>query len=321
MNATAVTSSEYFTFYEPDLGTSPPLYGRSTLPGLLFQLGDIGRTYTKYAQSAETATDGGSFLVCPQNPSEDCQLFARSCRSDAACASIVPGTRSATTATSRAETAVGPTARSRSAATGSSMPASSATTATTAATAPAGSRAAATASRSSVRSATTGTAAPATAATAPASSRVGSCSKPFQLPRSGARALRAHTSRDRSAALPGGRTVRLQRRRLRRHSGLRTLRDHPRLTNTHRGRATSPQFQSCRTWSPRCSAPGRSAVAARRQHPPQHRCPSRRRCSPRQCSWRHCRRRRVRHSQLDGLRIQRGNRARLSAHSWRFVEW
>ncbi len=90
---TPVTSSEYFTFYEPALTADPPLYGRSQLPGLLFQLGEIGRTYTKYAQSAETATDGGSFVVCPQNPSEDCQLFARTCRSDADCAAIVPGTR------------------------------------------------------------------------------------------------------------------------------------------------------------------------------------------------------------------------------------
>jgi cysteine-rich repeat protein len=89
---TTYTSSEYFSFYQPSLGTNPPLYGRSALPGLLFGLGGIGQSYTKYAQSAETASDGGSFILCPNNPSEDCQLFARTCRSDADCAAIVPGT-------------------------------------------------------------------------------------------------------------------------------------------------------------------------------------------------------------------------------------
>jgi cysteine-rich repeat protein len=67
-SGTPVTSSEYFTFYEPALTADPPLYGRSQL----FQLGGLGRTYTKYAQSAETATDGGSFLVCPHAPTDRC---------------------------------------------------------------------------------------------------------------------------------------------------------------------------------------------------------------------------------------------------------
>lgn len=89
----AITSSQHFSFYAPDLLTNPPLYGRSALPGLLFKLGTLGTTYTKYAQSAETASDGGSFIICPQNPSEPCQLFARTCSSDAECAEIAPGTR------------------------------------------------------------------------------------------------------------------------------------------------------------------------------------------------------------------------------------
>ena len=90
--ATPVTSSEYFTFFDPTLAQKPPIYGRSALPGLLFDLGTVGTSYTKYSQSAETAADGGAFIICPQNPSEDCQLFARTCFDDADCADIVPGT-------------------------------------------------------------------------------------------------------------------------------------------------------------------------------------------------------------------------------------
>jgi len=90
---TPITSSEYFSFYQPSLGTTPPLYGRSGLPGLLFELGSVGASYTKYAQSAETASDGGAFIICPSNPSEACQLFARTCASDSDCADSAPGTR------------------------------------------------------------------------------------------------------------------------------------------------------------------------------------------------------------------------------------
>lgn len=90
--ASTFTTAEYFSFYQPVLDTVPPLYGRSALPGLLFDLGSKGTSYTKYAQSAETASDGGSFIVCPTGSSEDCQLFARICTSDADCAAEVPGT-------------------------------------------------------------------------------------------------------------------------------------------------------------------------------------------------------------------------------------
>ena len=58
----------------------------SALPGLLFALGDVGTSYNKYGKSAETAADGGAFIICPLNPSEDCQLFARTCATDADCA-------------------------------------------------------------------------------------------------------------------------------------------------------------------------------------------------------------------------------------------
>lgn len=90
--ASTFSTSEYFSFYQPSLGTNPPLYGRSALPGLLFDLGTTGTSYTKYAQSAETASDGGSFIVCPTGSSEDCQLFARICTSDAECEAELPGT-------------------------------------------------------------------------------------------------------------------------------------------------------------------------------------------------------------------------------------
>lgn len=93
MTGTTYQTSEYFSFYEPSLATDPPLYGRSSLPGLLFSLGDKGRSYQNYAQSAETTSDGGAFIICPQNPSEPCQLFARTCAADAECADIVSGTR------------------------------------------------------------------------------------------------------------------------------------------------------------------------------------------------------------------------------------
>ncbi|HMI90254.1 MAG TPA: DUF4215 domain-containing protein, partial [Polyangiales bacterium] len=90
--ATAVASNEYFTFFDPSLASKPPIYGRSPLPGLLFSLGASGTSYKQYSQSAETAADGAAFIVCPPNPSEDCQLFARTCFDDAECADIAPGT-------------------------------------------------------------------------------------------------------------------------------------------------------------------------------------------------------------------------------------
>ncbi len=87
-----LVTSEYFTFYDPTLATDPPLFGRSELPGLLFSISTIGFSYTQEAKAAETAADGGYFIVCPANPSEKCQLFARRCQSDAECAAAIPGT-------------------------------------------------------------------------------------------------------------------------------------------------------------------------------------------------------------------------------------
>lgn len=48
--------------------------------------------YTKAAQAAETAADGGSFVICTSSASEPCQLFARGCSSDDECQAILPGT-------------------------------------------------------------------------------------------------------------------------------------------------------------------------------------------------------------------------------------
>ncbi len=86
---TPIDSFEYFTFYDIYSILDPPLYGRSGLPGLLFLLGNQGTSYVQESKSAETAPDGGAFIVCSVNPSEDCQLFAKACQSDADCP---PGT-------------------------------------------------------------------------------------------------------------------------------------------------------------------------------------------------------------------------------------
>ena len=87
-----VTTSEYFRFYSPAT-PADALFGTSALPGELFSLGTVGTSYTQESQAAETASDGGGFIVCPANPSENCQLFARGCSTDQECAAVVPGTR------------------------------------------------------------------------------------------------------------------------------------------------------------------------------------------------------------------------------------
>lgn len=87
-----ITTAEYFTLFDPSSAEASRIYGRSGLPGLLFKLGANGFSYSQEAKAAETAPDGGFFVVCPANPSEACQLFARTCASDLGC-SAVPGTR------------------------------------------------------------------------------------------------------------------------------------------------------------------------------------------------------------------------------------
>jgi cysteine-rich repeat protein len=81
-----VTSSNYFSIYDIE-STDPP--ERSAFPGVLFTLGEIGTSYVNAAQAAETAPDGGAFIVCTFTSSEDCQIFSRTCESDADCP---PGT-------------------------------------------------------------------------------------------------------------------------------------------------------------------------------------------------------------------------------------
>jgi cysteine-rich repeat protein len=55
----------------------------------LFSLGEEGTSYSNAAQAAETAADGGAFIVCAFTSSQDCQLFARACEEDSDCP---PGT-------------------------------------------------------------------------------------------------------------------------------------------------------------------------------------------------------------------------------------
>lgn len=80
-----------FTFHQLD----GSLVGRSLIPGTLFV---DGEQFPKHADGGEAAPDGGFFLVCSEyldQPSPGvgiCQLFARTCRSNAECASRVPGT-------------------------------------------------------------------------------------------------------------------------------------------------------------------------------------------------------------------------------------
>jgi cysteine-rich repeat protein len=62
---------------------------RSALPGVLFSLGEDGTSYSNAAQAAETAADGGAFILCAFTSSQDCQLFARVCEADGDCP---PGT-------------------------------------------------------------------------------------------------------------------------------------------------------------------------------------------------------------------------------------
>jgi len=82
-----MSTSEYFTFFDGSF-----IAGRSTLPGELFSLGSVGSSYSQEGKAAETAADGGFFIVCPANPSEPCQMYARTCAADTDC-SVLPGTR------------------------------------------------------------------------------------------------------------------------------------------------------------------------------------------------------------------------------------
>ncbi|MDD9967057.1 MAG: DUF4215 domain-containing protein [Myxococcales bacterium] len=81
-----IANSNYFSIYDVTELEAPD---RSALPGLLFSLGEGGTSYANAAQAAETAPDGGSFIICTFTSSEDCQLFSRVCETDADCP---PGT-------------------------------------------------------------------------------------------------------------------------------------------------------------------------------------------------------------------------------------
>lgn len=67
--------------------------GRSTIPGLLFRngSGDFTNSTNSNSDGAEAAVDGGAFLVCSEYDGV-CELFARTCETDAECAARVPQT-------------------------------------------------------------------------------------------------------------------------------------------------------------------------------------------------------------------------------------
>ena len=79
-------TANHFSIYDTESLDAPR---RSALPGVLFSLGDDGTSYSNAAQAAETAADGGAFIVCAFTSSQDCQLFARACMVDSDCP---PGT-------------------------------------------------------------------------------------------------------------------------------------------------------------------------------------------------------------------------------------
>ncbi|MDD9936751.1 MAG: DUF4215 domain-containing protein [Myxococcales bacterium] len=75
-------------FYED---TSGVFAGSSTIPGLLFP--DESVTFGDTGDGQETASDGGSFIICQKSNGNPCQLFARTCENDLDCASVAPGTQ------------------------------------------------------------------------------------------------------------------------------------------------------------------------------------------------------------------------------------
>ena len=90
-----ITTSQYFRLYDPMLlnevpPIDPPIRGTSGLPGELFSLGSTGLSYAdnQPAQAAETASDGGYFIVCPNTNSAPCQMFARTCFENVDCQDI-----------------------------------------------------------------------------------------------------------------------------------------------------------------------------------------------------------------------------------------
>lgn len=86
LSGAVVSNENHFSIYDTESLDAP---NRSALPGVLFSLGSEGTSYSNAAQAAETAADGGAFIVCAFTGSQDCQLFARACDTDSDCP---PGT-------------------------------------------------------------------------------------------------------------------------------------------------------------------------------------------------------------------------------------
>jgi cysteine-rich repeat protein len=74
-------------------GTPQTPAATSTLPGVLFSDKMANGTaftssmFDSYLGAAETTTDGSGFVMCSNNPSNSCFLFAQTCKDDSDCAS------------------------------------------------------------------------------------------------------------------------------------------------------------------------------------------------------------------------------------------
>lgn len=90
-------TSQVLRFWSDDTGTE---VASSTMPGELILAQDAYNDPTwnvttwssnRVLSAAEVATDGSGFVVCADNPSDPCYLFAQGCEGDADCANL-PGT-------------------------------------------------------------------------------------------------------------------------------------------------------------------------------------------------------------------------------------
>ena len=86
-------------FFDPELGTaSAAVRPLGAARAAVRRSATSARATTSTASRPRPRPTAAAFIICPHNPSEDCQLFARTCETDADCAEIVPGTRCAVTA-------------------------------------------------------------------------------------------------------------------------------------------------------------------------------------------------------------------------------
>lgn len=89
-------SDTYSDLRAYDTRTTNADFGQSTIPGTLFAKTDVygralpliaGYLLANAADAMESTTDGSGFIVCTENNSENCFLFAQVCSTDADCTS------------------------------------------------------------------------------------------------------------------------------------------------------------------------------------------------------------------------------------------